>query len=132
MTFFATTLQAVSFTRKNFVNNLTLHSLNFRFPSYSRRMLQDSSPPRWTKVFVSNTGTSRIINNTFYGTDGMALEYNGVDNLVENNLFEFNDWTGNNMDVATGGNPSFFNTIRSTCHLCSVVAFVPGGRGFSW
>ena len=70
-------------------------------------MLQDSSPPKWTKVFVSNTGTSRIINNTFYGTDGMALEYNGVDNLVENNLFEFNDWTGNNMDVATGGNPSF-------------------------
>ena len=68
-------------------------------------MLQDSSPPKWTKVFVSNTGTSRIINNTFYGTDGMALEYNGVDNLVENNLFEFNDWTGNNMDVATGGNP---------------------------
>ena len=95
-------------------------------------MLQDSSPPKWTKVFVSNTGTSRIINNTFYGTDGMALEYNGVDNLVENNLFEFNDWTGNNMDVATGGNPSRFNTIRSTCHLCSVVGFVPGGRGFSW
>lgn len=94
-------------------------------------MLQDSSPPKWTKVFVSNTGTSRIINNTFYGTDGMALEYNGVDNLVENNLFEFNDWTGNNMDVATGGNPSRFNTIRSACRLCSVVGFVPGGRGFS-
>ena len=33
----------------------------------------------------------------------MALEYDGTDVTVENNLFEENDWSGNNMNEAMGG-----------------------------
>lgn len=45
----------------------------------------------------------KFINNTMYGTDGIALEYQGANDLVENNLFEYNDWSGANMNVAGGG-----------------------------
>lgn len=38
-----------------------------------------------------------------YGTDGIALEYQGANDLVENNFFEYNDWSGANMNVAGGG-----------------------------
>ena len=54
-------------------------------------------------MFAGKTGTLTIFNNTFYGTDGMALEYDGVNVTVENNLFEYNHWSGNNMDKAMGG-----------------------------
>ena len=52
---------------------------------------------------AGKTGTATIFNCTFYGTDGMALEYDGVNVTVKNKLFEYNDWTGNNMNVAMGG-----------------------------
>ena len=103
LTFFATTLQARTLSKVNAIHNLTLHSLNFSFPSYSLRMLQDTSPPLWTKVLPGKTGTATIFNSTFYGADGMALEYDGTDVTVENNLFEENDWSGNNMNKAMGG-----------------------------
>ena len=97
LTFFATTLDA----RTN-INHLELHSLNFMFPTYNRRMLQDTTPPQWTKVFAGKS-SARIYNSTFYGTDGIALEYAGVNDTVENNLFEYNDWSGANMNKAGGG-----------------------------
>jgi len=65
-------------------------------------MLQDTTPPKWTKVF-GGKGSVRLYNNTFYGTDGIALEYSGVNNTVENNFFEYNDWSGANMVKAQGG-----------------------------
>ena len=103
LTFLATTLQARTLSKINLINNLTLHSLNFSFPKYSRRMFQDPMPLLWTKVFARKTGTLTIFNNSFYGTDGMALECDGVNVTVENNLFEYNHWSGNNMDKAMGG-----------------------------
>ena len=45
----------------------------------------------------------KFFNNTVYGTDGIALEYQGVGDTVENNFFEYNDWSGANMNVAAGG-----------------------------
>ena len=97
LTFFATTLDA----RSN-IHKLELNSLHFKFPTYSRRMLHETDPPKWTKVFAGK-GSVRIYNNTFYGTDGIALEYGGVNDTVENNVFEYNDWSGANMVKAQGG-----------------------------
>ena len=65
-------------------------------------MLHETDPPKWTKVFAGK-GSVRIYNNTFYGTDGIALEYGGVNDTVENNWFEYNDWSGANMVKAQGG-----------------------------
>lgn len=65
-------------------------------------MLHETDPPKWTKVFAGQ-GSVRIYNNTFYGTDGIALEYGGVNDTVENNVFEYNDWSGANMVKAQGG-----------------------------
>ena len=81
---------------------LEFHSLNFSYPSYNRRMLRDIMPPQPTKV-VSGKGSARFFNNTFYGTDGIALTYKGIGDVLENNFFEYNDWSGANMIVATGG-----------------------------
>lgn len=96
LTFFATTLQARS------SNKLEFRSINFSYPTYNRRMLGDTTPPQWTKI-MSGQGSMKFINNTMYGTDGIALEYQGANDLVENNLFEYNDWSGANMNVAGGG-----------------------------
>lgn len=45
----------------------------------------------------------KFINNIMYGIDGIVLEYQGVNDLVENNFFEYNDWSGVNMNVVGGG-----------------------------
>ena len=52
---------------------------------------------------MADKGSVKIYNNTFYGTDGIALEYKGVNDRVENNFFEYNDWSGANMNKAGGG-----------------------------
>lgn len=52
-------------------------------------------------------GYAKFFNNTFYGTDGIALEYQGIGDIVENNFFEYNDWSGANMNVAGGGKVMF-------------------------
>ena len=54
-------------------------------------------------MLLGKTGTATIFNSTFYGAGGMALEYDGNGVTVENNLFEENDWSGNNMNQAMGG-----------------------------
>ena len=69
-------------------------------------MLGIADPPLWTVVNGwrgSQKGVFAFFNNTFYGTDGVALQYSGQNITLENNLFEYNDWTGANMKVATGG-----------------------------
>ena len=56
MTFFATTFWASSLDEhlgspeRSFIDNLTFTSLNFSYPSYSKRMLKDVRPPMWTLV----------------------------------------------------------------------------------
>ncbi|KAL9968135.1 hypothetical protein ACROYT_G026469 [Oculina patagonica] len=108
ITFFATTMQARSSSKKNYNDQLVFHSLNFSYPSYNRRMLRDTTPPQRTEV-VSGKGSVRFFNNTFYGTDGIALKYQGIGDVVENNLFEYNDWSGANMNVATGGGGTVYS-----------------------
>ena len=108
LTFFGTTLWASTMdTKSNFINNLTFHSLNFSYPSYTRRMLQEAAPAQWTKVNANNkkTGVNTLafFNNTFFGTDGAVLEYSGLNVTLVNNLFEYNDWSAANNVYASGG-----------------------------
>ena len=106
MMFFATTLHASTLTRRNHIDHLSFNSLNFSFPSYSKRMLGIADPPLWTVVNGwrgLQRGVFTFFNNTFYGTDGVALQYSGQNITLKNNLFEYNDWTGANAKVVTGG-----------------------------
>ncbi|XP_057290464.1 uncharacterized protein LOC130613156 [Hydractinia symbiolongicarpus] len=91
--FFATTLNADSVNATFRVHNITFHSLNFKYHSYSKRMLGDSSLIQWTEVNGiydkrrQNTwGRFTFFNNTFYGSDGLALSYHGSNVTLENNL----------------------------------------------
>ena len=53
MTFFATTLWAASLKQDNsFIDSLHLSTLNFSYPSYSKRMLRSIQPPEQT--FISS------------------------------------------------------------------------------
>ncbi len=108
--FFATTLEAKTISMTNTIDALTLQSLNFKFPSYSKRMLGDPSPPQWTRIYafarrrgVEKYGAFQIRNCTFFGSDGVVLDYRGANTVVANNLFEYNDWSGANMLTANGG-----------------------------
>lgn len=108
LTFFGSTLWASTVDSNNFINNLTLHSLNFSYPSYTRRMLQETAPAQWTKVNANTnkkkgTNTLTFFNNTFFGTDGAVLEFSGLNVTLANNLFEYNDWTAANMVHQSGG-----------------------------
>lgn len=94
-TFFGTTMWASTLDSTNLINNLTFHSINFKYPSYIRRMLRDTAPAQWTKVNSNENknglNTLTFFNNTFFGTDGVALEFSGLDVTLDNNLFEYND-----------------------------------------
>ena len=103
--FFATTMQTKSVDKDNFVKDIKVQSNVFKYPSYSKRMLQDASLIEWTNLDGKPTGPKSnrcsflIHNNEFYGSDGVALAYSGKDNSITNNLFEYNDWTSANMMV---------------------------------
>lgn len=105
--FFATTLHAYTESSIKYIDHLEFVSLNFSFPSYSKRMLGNPNPPIWTKIIANKgyhvTKRFKIFNCTFYGTDGAALQYSGNNVTLENNLFEYNDWSGAMMSRSTGG-----------------------------
>ena len=101
--FFGTTIQARPTHKREVLDGLSFHSINFNFPSYSKRMLGDPSPPSWTVINPSKRGSFQLINNTFYGSDGVALQYSGDGVKLVNNLFEYNDWSVANMRTKTGG-----------------------------
>ena len=110
LTFFSTTIWASSISPENLIDGLAFRSLNFSYPSYAERMLGETEPARWTTVNAvwrhghkSVYGSLSFFNNTFYGTDGSALEYAGMKVNLTNNLFEYNDWSAANEKVATGG-----------------------------
>jgi len=80
----------------------------------SHRMLKSTDKPKWTKMYArvykgnkNNgkwiNGKVSVINSTFWGSEGLALEYAGADVKIHNNLFAYNDWTGHNMDTYMGG-----------------------------
>ena len=66
-------------------------------------MLGDTAPPLWTVIQPNLNNSFQLINSTFFGTDGLALEYQGNGVLIQNNLFEYNDWSVALMQRPNGG-----------------------------
>lgn len=135
LTFFGATLWASTLdVDKNFINNLTLHSLNFRFPSYTRRMLLETAPARWTTVNANkkNMGsyTLSFFNNTFFGSDGAVLEYSGINVAIENNVFEYNDWTAANMVYQSGGLGTIISNGIGDSFVRNTVRFNGASSGY--
>ena len=71
--------------------NITFDSLIFRFPSSSHRMLKSEANPKHTRLEGDD---SRVINCTFDGAEGPALQYAGSNILIHNSEFTYNDWAG--------------------------------------
>ena len=72
-------------------------------------MLRSQAVPKWTRLIAfasmaqgeSVYGRLSVLNCTFEGGEGSALEYAGQNSLIENNMFLYNDWTGH--DNGNGG-----------------------------
>ena len=117
MTFLASTINAYSVDHEDsHIDEITLDSLSLKFQSSSRRMLRSQDVPNWTRLIAfarmahgeSVFGRLFVLNCTFEGGEGSALEYAGQDSLIENNMFRYNDWTGH--DHGNGG------TVLSQSH----------------
>ena len=90
-------VKGISFWASNIIANdnnnnmIMLDSLDFKFPSSSHRMLKSAAFPKHTLLYGSD---HTVINCTFEGAEGPALQYYGENILVHNNEFSYNDWTG--------------------------------------
>lgn len=98
-------------------------------------MLGDTAPARWTLIAPSPEHSFQLINSTFYGSDGLALQYSGDGALVLNNLFEYNDWSVTNTGSKSGGLGTVISNglkdqfIRNTLRFNGASAgFRPSGR----
>lgn len=97
------------------IDSVTLESLQFKFPSSSHRMLKSHVAPFHTHI---NGNDISVINCTFLGAEGPALQYGGrkSNNYIHNNEFSYSDWTGQGdvgtiMDKSNDGEFSQ-NTLR--------------------
>jgi hypothetical protein len=96
MKFFGTTLNAA-----NGIPGLTLENLEFRYPSFSRRMLKDHTIAAPT--VINDKGSSfTVYNCSWYGADSLTLSYQGTSPVFRNNLWEYNDWTGTDRNTHSG------------------------------
>jgi len=97
-------------------------------------MLGDTAPPLWTVIRPNRRNSFQLINSTFFGTDGVALEYQGNGVLIQNNLFEYNDWSVALMQRPNGGLGTVISNgindrfIRNTLRFNGAInAFRPNG-----
>lgn len=78
-----------------------------------------------------NRGNSfKLINSTFYGTDGLALEYSGTGVEVKNNLFEYNDWSVANKQTANGGLGTVISNAESEQFTRNTLRFNGASNGY--
>ncbi|CAL4079397.1 unnamed protein product [Meganyctiphanes norvegica] len=111
MTFIASTVHAFNSHGPHHsdmnIDEITLQSIYFKFPSSSHRMLGSSDIPKQTRLTASEEswssyiGRISVINCTFVGSEGVSLIHDGLNNYIHNNLFWWNDWTG--QDDRNGG-----------------------------
>ncbi|CAL4065211.1 unnamed protein product, partial [Meganyctiphanes norvegica] len=102
VTFLASTIHAYAIKNtESHIDDLTFDSLYLKFPASSHRMLGDDALPYSTIFWASAKmhhetvrGHLSVINCTFEGSEGIALEHNGDGNLIQNNMFIWNDWVG--------------------------------------
>ena len=113
--FFASNLQAVAKSmRKVEIDEIHLDSLRFKFPSSSKRMLQKYDVPKLTQLVSNNLGKVSIVNCEFFGGEGSALYYWNKETTVQNNLFKWNDWSGQMTLTKSGGQGTFYSTPRGS------------------
>ena len=134
LTFFATTIWASSVAEHplpTFIDHLTISSVTFTYPSTSKRVLRDLSPPLSTlissrfyqpdssDIMVRNVDTDlekwfaggddrdhgfhAVYNSTWMYTDGPALTVQGRHCNLSNNHFAYNDWSAADEITADGG-----------------------------
>ena len=110
--FFASTLDATGSKKIGLIDDITIDSVNFYFPSSSRRMLQEYSVPKSTTLLAKYFGNTenyvgiKVENCKFIGAEGMALKFGtlGPKSKIYNNLFKWNDWSGQMTLTANGRN----------------------------
>ena len=106
--FFATTLTASSSGKNDAnVHDLTFDSLQFSYPTYSKRMLGSVDIPNSTFVYHYGDLTNRPTNFTFFNCtfeygDGMTVWYRGSDGKFVNNLWHHNDFSCVGQDNSCG------------------------------
>ena len=91
LSFFSSTIKVQS--SENFI----LQDCNFAHPSTSKRMLGDLGTPKATTIGISGlsnkVNNSTIRRNLFEYTDGDALRVYGDNNFIENNFFQYIDYS---------------------------------------
>eukprot|EP00935_MAST-01C_sp_MAST-1C-sp1_P001455 g1455.t1 len=117
LSLFGTTINA-----RGGIPRLQLSSIEFNFPSFSRRMLGDIrtavptviSAAAGADAAASGALTARgkpvnpadssfnVFNCSWIGADGTAVDYFGTHGNWTNNLFRYNDWTGADTDNHRG------------------------------
>ena len=96
------------------MNEVYLDSLNFKYPSSSKRMLQDFNVPKITRVVGRSEGTISVQNCEFFGGEGPALFYWGKNAKIHNNLFKWNDWSGQMELTKNGGDGTVYGPNAQT------------------
>ena len=91
LSFFSSTIKVQS--SENFI----LQDCNFAYPSTSKRILGDLGTPKATTIGISGlsnkVNNSTIRRNLFEYTDGDALRVYGDNNIIENNFFQYIDYS---------------------------------------
>ena len=128
--FFSSTIKASS------SENIIIQDCNFAFPSTSKRMIGDLGTPEATSIGISG-GSNKVNNSTFRRnlftyTDGDALRIFGDNNKIENNIFQYIDYSvselpGLMVSFYINGDKNIFrqNTINDAQASATVV---PGER----
>ncbi|CAL4068060.1 unnamed protein product [Meganyctiphanes norvegica] len=103
LTFFGAGLTAHSIEGiHSHIDEITIDSVQLKFPSSSRRMLGDYEPPPSQFYVIAKAtvehhekvfGRVSVINCTVEGSEGNPLAYAGNNCYIHNNYFGYNDWT---------------------------------------
>ena len=112
--FFAANLNAENPSKRDpIINELYLDSLTFKFPASSKRMLQDFSVPKYINIIGNGKGTCSITNCEFFGGEGPALHTYCNKAKMYNNLFQWNNWSGQQAAGKNGGLGTIYSKVKS-------------------
>ena len=112
--FFASNVEAVGLTKNvDEIDEINLDSINFFYPSSSKRMLQDDAVPQRTKLVAKMHGSISVVNCTFFGAEGSALYYWSKKSKIHNNMFAWNDWSGHMGQKKNGGYGTVYSSPTS-------------------
>jgi len=111
--FFAANFIAHEGSKHDVINELYLDSINFRFPASSHRMLQDESAPKYAQILTGLDGTCSVTNCDFFGGEGPALHWECDSAKIHNNMFKWNNWSGQQANEKNGGLGTVFSKVKS-------------------